>query len=356
MPVVSSDSKYVFIMSLMCVVLLAVDIVLYATWENKHFCSKATNPNPNPDLSYRSATIDLSDNECAEWDGAAAGFSNVDCLVGAVKEQAGANVTVGYKGNLPANGNATTIAYYKTQMCPVNVHWHLGTEHLSVGEYDEAGTGPSDIHDRRKLAGKGRQGFQCRLYDDSKEMFTKHYDWKHCTNMEVGQTYEIHWPHSAAGACGTPNQYQEPFYQGVFCRLNLDVPAENPYNLLGDLPGRVGVQAQIFTVVNDESYYYPDLMRGMIVDGAEMGQHITKYTGSTTGDKRSNTVCSVYTPITWQVDRKCHLISASSFDKMCADMKAQSTDLSKDLYPHGSRELVNDTWAADNQEFRYLRN
>ena len=28
-------------------------------------------------------------------------------------------------------------------------------------------------------------------------------------------------------------------------------------------------------------------------------------------------------PITWQVDRKCHLISASSFDKLCADMKIE---------------------------------
>merc|ERR1712018_667607 len=80
-------------------------------------------------------------------------------------------------------------------------------------------------------------------------------------------------------------------------------------------------------------------MRGMIIDG-EYGQDIGKYTGSTTGTSRSNTVCSRYTPITWQVDRKCHLISASSFDKMCADMKSQHDDMSGDIYPHGSRVLV----------------
>ena len=44
--------------------------------------------------------------------------------------------------------------------------------------------------------------------------------------------------------------------------------------------------------------------------------------------------------LTWQVDRKCHMISASSFDKMCADMKTQADDMSDDLYAHGARELV----------------
>jgi len=109
------------------------------------------------------------------------------------------------------------------------------------------------------------------------------------------------------------------------------------------------VQAQVFTIVNDEDYYYPDLMRGMIVDG-DYGAEITKYTGSTTGQTFSNTLCSAYTPITWQVDRKCHLISASSFDKMCADMKAQRDDMSTDLEPHGSRGLVNDSLAANNHD------
>merc|ERR1712176_995630 len=110
---------------------------------------------------------------------------------------------------------------------------------------------------------------------------------------------------------------------------------------------KIGVQSQVFTIVNDETYYYPDLMRGMIVDG-EYGKDIGKYTGSTTGTSRSNTVCSRYTPITWQVDRKCHLISASSFDKMCADMQSQRDDLSSDMHAHGSRTLVADHLAANN--------
>jgi hypothetical protein len=55
------------------------------------------------------------------------------------------------------------------------------------------------------------------------------------------------------------------------------------------------IQAQVFTVVNDENYYYPDLIRGMVVDGVK-GLDVAKYTGSTTGESRSNTVCSKVGP------------------------------------------------------------
>lgn len=119
--------------------------------------------------------------------------------------------------------------------------------------------------------------------------------------------------------------------------------------VLTDTASQIGVQAQIFTVVNDESYYYPDLMRGMIVDD-KMGDDIAYYTGSTTGTSRNNELCSQYAPITWQVDRKCHIVSASTFDKMCADMKSQRDDMHDDFHPHGSRELVDDSLASDNHQ------
>merc|ERR1712127_25182 len=106
----------------------------------------------------------------------------------------------------------------------------------------------------------------------------------------------------------------------------------------------------VFTIVNDESYYYGDMMRGMIVD-KDMGKDVTMYTGSTTGDSRNNDLCSQYSPITWQVDRKCHMISASSFDKMCYDMKMQRDDMSDDLHAHGSRELVHHDYTANNQHY-----
>merc|ERR1712070_282403 len=201
------------------------------------------------------------------------------------------------------------------------------------------GVGPETGYD------KERRGYRCHHYDASEKMFTEEYEWKHCKDMHVGETYEVHWPHSAAGACGTPNQYQTPFYDGVFCKDG--IISTSPLNTFQ----KIGVQAQVFTVVNDEEFYYPDLMRGMVVEGP-MGRDVTKYTGSTTGTSRNNEVCSAFTPITWQVDRKCHLISASSFDKLCADMLAQRDDMSDDIHPHGSREVVADYIAANNQHNR----
>merc|ERR1719161_2643887 len=94
-------------------------------------------------------------------------FENTDCDAEGVLEQAGANVTKGYQGGFDVGDRMPiTTDYFAAGLCPVNVHWHLGTEHYSAGEYD----------------------------------------WKHCVDMHVGETYEFHWPHSAAGACGTPWQ------------------------------------------------------------------------------------------------------------------------------------------------------
>jgi len=294
-------------------------------------------------------------------DGAKPDLPNKACIIDSMVDvgpQSGANVTKGYKGNLEVTHQPITTPYFQNGMCPVNVHWHLGTEHYSAGEYDETGTYPevAENLDRRNLAETAEPGFHCKLYNENQPMFNTPYVWKHCVGMIVGETYEVHWPHSAAGACGTPNQYQTPFYDGVFCRgIKSD---DNPNGVL-DLTttySQIGVQAQVFTIVNDEEYYYPDLMRGMIVDG-EMGSDIHYYTGSTTGTSRNNTICSQYTPITWQVDRKCHMISASSFDKMCAEMKSQRDDMSGDLYAHGSRDLVDDDLVANNgQRKRKQRN
>jgi hypothetical protein len=299
------------------------------------------------DMLYATGKPPAGENPC---DGKKPDLPNYDCVIGAitdVKPQAGGNVTKGYKGGMEVDHVPITTPYWKNDMCPVNVHWHLGTEHYSYGEYDEFGSGPvhKDLGLSRRLAETNtRKGYQCRHYDLNDNKFNTPYVWKHCVGMEIGETYEVHWPHSAAGMCGTPNQYQTPFYDGVFC---VD-------GVLTDTAAQIGVQAQIFTIVNDEDYYYPDLFRGMIVDG-EMGQDIAMYTGSTTGTSRDNEVCSQYSPITWQVDRKCHMISASSFDKMCADMKAQRDDMSEDLYAHGSRTLVADELTANNQANRKLR-
>mmetsp|Transcript_7303 Transcript_7303/g.7876 ORF Transcript_7303/g.7876 Transcript_7303/m.7876 type:complete len:626 (-) Transcript_7303:395-2272(-) len=335
-------------------------------------------------------------------------FPNIDCLgedgVVDVSEQAGQNVTKGYIGGMESEIVPITDSYYKVGLCPVNVHWHAGAEHYSAGEFDcldhdkcgpyhgEAHHSSEEDHQsseeeeyegdlnatddsmsedndmdvavaadeempdvrQRNLAGDVRVGFQCgNLYDADDEKFTTPYDWQFCDkSMEVGQTYEVHWPHSAAGACGTPNQYQTPFKDGVFCNL----PIEAFQTLTPqDIASNVGVQSQTFVIVNDENYYYGNLLGGMIVEG-DFGTDMAIYTGSTTGTSVNNEVCSQYTPITWQVDRKCHMISASSFDKMCADMMAQRDDMTDDLYAHGARELVADFLSSNNQVRRERKN
>jgi hypothetical protein len=299
------------------------------------------------------------------------GFDNFECADAITKaiDQAGADVTKGFKGTMDVTTTAQTEPYWKKAMCPVNVHWHLGTEHRSKGEFDEDGKGPGSsgmpsslapsrrmTEDEeplpRRVAGETRYGYACHHYNASDKKYTTEYNWKHCVGMHVGETYEVHWPHSALGACHTPHQYQYPFYDGVFCHFNGTVHGAGGASDLFASDGQglangVGVQSQIFVIVNDESYYYPDLIRGMIVDG-DFGKDVAAYTGSTTGTSRSNKMCSAYSPITWQVDRKCHMISASSFDKMCADMKQQADDMSDDLYAHGSRELVWKNLTADN--------
>ena len=102
------------------------------------------------------------------------------------------------------------------------------------------------------------------------------------------------------------------------------------------------MQAQVFTIVNDEQFYYPSLIDGMIVDvNMDVGVDVVKFTAASTNSFAASTnstaACSEPTSLTWQIDRKCHMISASSFDKLCADMKAQKDDLSNDIGVVGSR-------------------
>jgi len=307
---------------------------------------------PFPTFKHNKNIIGV--NECDPAETNYAGKSKVvlpnkNCTLNGAKnalEQAGINVTKGYQGGFNTTEEPIKTSFLDAGLCAVNVHWHLGTEHLSYGEYDEHGSGPTLLANEvttptRPPAGKVRQGFQCRAYDKNDKKFTTPYNFKFCKNMQVGQTYEVHWPSSKMGACGTPHQYQYPFYDGVFCDTSK----------LTTVPKSVGVQAQVFILVNDEHYYYPDLMRGMVIEGI-YGNDTVRYTGSTTGTTRDNEVCSGYAPITWLVDRKCQLISASSFDKMCADMMQQADDMSGDLHPHGARELVATAFAASNLQRR----
>merc|ERR1719487_2093172 len=194
-------------------------------------------------------------------------------------------------------------------------------------------------HGRRLAYGAPlQQGYQCNAVASLAAEQKKPYNWKYCTNMHVGETYEVHWPHSNQGHCNGDwtskknARYQSPFYDGVFCH----------YDGQPDTPLKVGVQGQVFLVVNDEDHKIPNLIKGM---DATLAEDVAKYTGSTTGQTVNNEMCSVYGGITWHVDRKCHLLSASSFDDMCKDMLEMG--MYSDVYPHGSRTLVDPKWVTD---------
>merc|ERR1712019_33995 len=101
-------------------------------------------------------------------------------------EQAGGDVTADYNGELDAGGRTPLVEpYFKKGLCPVNVHWHLGSEHYSMGEYDENGSGPEghtvaadDSENDRRLADVARLGFRCSHYDKMDAKFTKEYVWQ----------------------------------------------------------------------------------------------------------------------------------------------------------------------------------
>ena len=148
------------------------------------------------------------DNVC---DGAKLAFDNKLCADLEVAPQAGANITKGYVGSMDVGDIEHNInPFFKSSMCPVNVHWHLGAEHYSVGQFNENGHGPHNAHARNlsEEEEEVQDGYRCHHYDANDVKFTTPYNWQHCMGMEVGETYEVHWPHSAAGVCGTVFYYR----------------------------------------------------------------------------------------------------------------------------------------------------
>jgi len=249
-------------------------------------------------------------------------------------EQSPAEVTEGVNGLRDPTG--TIIHDYEAEdLCLVNIHWHLGAEHMSQGQYDIPGEdflentyqgASSDGGHRRLLSGaESDPGWMCQGYDATDPAYTTPYNWEHCEGMHVGLTYEIHWPHSTAGHCGRLSDG----LGGVFCHSHT--------------PAGIGVQGQVFVVVNDDAYDVDDLASGMNVG---LATNVAKYTGSTTGPSYNNVdKCSPYAPISWHVDRDCHKISAKSFDGLCKAMKEQG--ITKDVTPHGSRDLVSSEWTSN---------
>ena len=320
-----------------------------------------------------SMKVDYGENPCIDSTGQAplrADLGDIEC------EDAGAqsatDVTKGAAGDLdPAL--APIVDYNDMGMCTVNVHWHIGAEHRSEGQYDEAAAFDHPNKDtyagsHRRLAsadGGMRIGHMCTK---GKELWeandasvrnsdgsVKEYDWKYCKDMHVGLTYEFHWPHSSLGACQTPWQYQYHFLDGVYCAATMGglTYAQAAAALTSDPPTAfIGVEGQVFTIVNggDAAAKRPtwDVLNGWDRQAIEETKNdatggVAYYQGSTTGDAANNDdVCrGTGNLVTWHQDRKCHTLEASTMDEMCRRMLVISADdMSPDVIPHGARDTV----------------
>ena len=245
-------------------------------------------------------------------------------------------------------------------MCPINVHYHIGAEHNSNGQYDQPfdsgavgeGNGPTYSADEIALYpflrnDKNYTGKRCDFYRNYEDYGLTKSDFvdspsafKYCDGVKVGETYEFHWPHSTLGACGDTNdQWNTPFNDGLVCLADPSLSPGEPVPLdpiILDLVGtqaladNLGVQAQVVTIVNTgtDRYYFPNFFEGMLVNKAlGLGQDITAYTGSRTGatfgDQPGDERCDAASPVSWQVDRKCHLLSATALDEMCKEIKTR---------------------------------
>ena len=319
--------------------------------------------------SFLTGARGFGNNPCIDSTGQAplrADLGDVDCEASTTGAQSATDVTKGAAGDRDP-GIAPVVDYNDAGMCTVNVHWHIGAEHRSEGQYDEAAAFDHPNKDtyagsHRRLAsadGGMRIGHMCTK---GKELWeandasvrnsdgsVNEYDWKYCKDMHVGLTYEFHWPHSSLGACQTPWQYQYHFLDGVLCGATQGgIDIATAANALTTKAHAIGVEGQVFTIVNgmggDAVRPTWDVLNGW---DRQAAKDVAYYQGSTTGDAvqsgaHAGDKCrGTGDLVTWHVDRECHTLEASTMDEMCRRMMIISADdMSPDVAPHGARETV----------------
>jgi len=234
------------------------------------------------------------------------------------------DLTDGAEGKLTPM-QATLNAAQAEFMPLVNVHFHLGAEHKSEAFQDQT---DSDAYDSaRRLATGVRPGFMCAAVPMADEV---NYTFQHCLGeVAVGKTYEVHYVHSSAG-------YSEEDLEGADID-GIEDGLGGAANGRGILNPMIVVQGQVYQIVPAE---YGGITEDDLLHGWTVTDHTSAvmYPGSTTGPSHNNEVCSPYV-ITWHVDKLCHKVTPESFDNLCKQMN-ELYNLEYDLYPHGSRELV----------------
>jgi len=236
---------------------------------------------------------------------------------------------------------AATLTDAQAHKLPqTNIHFILGTEHKS-DEYNIATD--SEIYDSANpnavpnSAGEqvvdSRPGYMCPVSGYSAAQLVDNYVWQCCTGeMHIGKTYEVHYVHSNAA----PGTDSDPvLYDG------------HSVHARGLLNPMVAIESVVYTIVNDDDHTYDDLVHGWDIPGLDNSSRVM-YPGSTTGNSFNNEFCSPFT-VSWHVDKKCHTVSASSFDQMCCNMR-DTYGMTADLSPHSARQIVSSQWVVPDDE------
>ncbi|CAJ1454551.1 unnamed protein product [Effrenium voratum] len=241
--------------------------------------------------------------------------------------QAPRNVTCGFVGEKKARVKPLdTDAVFK--FIQANLHFHLGAEHLSAGEYD-LDSPPPGVEKASSVA----LGKFCGLCDIPAQQLQP-FDFEHCKNVSVGNTYEFHWVFSTGaplvGLRDDGEEGQLGITDGLGGALNRTI---NP---------KVIVRGQACRIINNASLDTEEKIGADYADfltqwrQPPLGQGV-RYMGSTTGNSLDDEVCSPI-EVNWHVDTKCCTLSAQAFDRTCKAMYDEG--LREDLKPKGSRAPV----------------
>lgn len=193
-----------------------------------------------------------------------------------------------------------------------NIHFHTNAEHKAKDFSIYAGEGKHGH----------RGGYQClsSMTLTKKELFQP--GTNYCEGVKSGDTIEVHWVYSSCNV--------EPGKGLTSC---LSEKCTNP---------ELRVEAQVFTVVNDELALNFNTMTydGNIINGYHQAKSLPvntgkpiEFIGSTTGPKYTEQNCSPL-QVTWRVRPKCEKININSLSQWC------KSNIFKENHAHGVRKLI----------------
>lgn len=200
-------------------------------------------------------------------------------------------------------------AYTEMNLC--NIHFHENAEHKAAAFSIYAGDGPSG-------------GYQCEISKHLTSAELAPPAENHCEGIEPGDTIEVHWVHSSCDVA-----------PGKGLGSCLSESCANP---------NLRVETQVFTVVNDpHAMNFMDFAyAGNMVNGLHQAKAIpsdtgtpVEFTGSTTGPKYSDQVCSPM-QVGWSVRPNCAKVNINSLSEWCKG------NVFEESHAHGVRQLVVD--------------